>query len=176
MHKRAKEALVEAEAAAQVRYDEIIQAAEAKARQQGAQAAAKIVSDAEAATRTRMQSLEPALAQLVSQTVAQVIGEMDQEEAVRRATSQALFQLREHRRARIRTAPDVLKAVRDAVAHLPADPDGIEILDVQADERLEPGRATLTSDTGHVELGLADQIASATRPWTERTDAPGDPK
>lgn len=148
----------------------VLAEARARALKESLQTAARILAEAEAASQLRMRALEPELARLVAATVARVIGALDQDEAVTRATTQALTRLADHRRARIRTAPDVAEAVRRAVATLPAG--AAEVIEVVIDDRLEPGRTILSSDRGHVEIGLADQVAAATEPWRGADDAP----
>ncbi len=148
----------------------ILAEARAGALKESLQTAARIVAEAEAASQVRMRTLEPELARLVAATVARVIGALDQDEAVIRATRQALLRLADHRRARIRAAPDIAEAVRQAVAALPAG--AAEVVEVIVDERLDPGRTILSSDRGHVEIGLADQVAAATEPWRGSDEAP----
>jgi flagellar biosynthesis/type III secretory pathway protein FliH len=144
---------------------EILEQARARVMRDSMQAATKVVMDAEAAAQIRLGTLEPQVAALVSATVAQVIGQMDQDEAVMRATRQALISLKDHRRARITASPDVAEAVRAAVSQIGAD--GAEVIDVAVDERLERGRTVLSSDQGHVEIGLADQIAAISEVWQD---------
>lgn len=143
----------------------ILQEARARALRDSMQAATKVIVDAEAAAQNRLKALEPQVAALVSSTVAQVIGDMDRSEAVTLATKEALLQLKDHRRARITTASDVAQSVREAVAQI--GNDGAEVVDIQVDERLEPGRTVVSSDRGHVEIGLDDQIAAVTEAWSE---------
>lgn len=143
--------------------EKILQDARERALRDSMQAAAKIVVDAEAAAERRISSLEPEIARLVAETVAQVIGDMDQDEAVRRATINALLQLKTHRRARIMTAPDVAQSVRSAVTQVAGQ--GAEVIDFEVDERLEPGRTVLSSELGHVEIGLSDQVAAVCEVW-----------
>lgn len=139
--------------------------AQERALQDSMQSAMKIIVDTEAEAQKRMTALEPQVAALISATVAQIIGELDQTEAVERATKQALLKLKDHRRARIMTAPDVANAVRAAVAQVGTT--GAEVIDVQVDERLEAGRTVFSSDQGHVEIGLADQITAVTQAWAQ---------
>ncbi|MEM6340919.1 MAG: hypothetical protein AAF729_07205 [Pseudomonadota bacterium] len=146
----------------------ILEEARQRAIRDSMQAATRIVVDAEQAAHKRLSTLEPQVAALVSATVAQVIGQMDQNEAVTRATCNALEKLKSHRRARILTAPDVATAVRNAIDQLGTD--GAEIVDFEVDERLEPGRTVLSSDHGHVEIGLSDQIAAACEVWDEEEE------
>lgn len=160
-----EEEFAERRAALDAERAEILAQARERAMRDSMQAANKVVMDAEAAAQSRLQSLEPQVAALVSATVAQVIGQMDQSEAVTRATKQALLNLKDHRRAHIISSPDVAAAVREAVNQIGAD--GADIIDVQVDERLEPGRTLLSSDKGHVEIGLADQIAAISEVWDD---------
>lgn len=146
---------------------EILEEARTRAMRDSMQAATKVVMDAEAAAQSRLQSLEPQVAALVSATVAQVIGDMDQSEAVTRATREALLNLKDHRRARVISSPDVAAAVRAAVNQI--GNDGADVIEVAVDERLEPGRTVVSSDKGHVEIGLADQIAAISEVWEEET-------
>ena len=174
--RRADALLAEAEAvlAAARREAEALRArtleeAQARARVESTRTAAGIIARAEAAASDRMNRLEPQLAALVSRTVAEVIGSLDVGEATRLATRTALGRLRDHGRARIHAAPDVAEAVRGAVGSM--DGPGPEIVDVAIDPALEPGRATVTSERGSVEIGLAAQIEAATRPWRSGEDA-----
>lgn len=148
--------------------DETLRRARAEALRERATAAATMIARAEIDAETRLRNLEPEIGRLVADTVLQVIGALDGAEAVTRATASALERLKDHRRARIRVAPDVADAVRAAVASVGGT--GAEVMSVTVDERLEPGRCILSSGAGHVEIGLAAQIEAATRPW--RGDAP----
>lgn len=130
------------------------------------QSAMKIIVDTETEAHARMTALEPQVAALISATVAEIIGELDRDDAVERATKQALLRLKDHRRARITTSADTAGAVQAAVAQIGAK--GAEVVEVQVDARLEAGRTLLSSDQGHVEIGLADQIAAVTGAWSEQ--------
>ena len=148
----------------------MMQAAKHKALQDSMQSAMKIIVDTETVAQQRMTDLEPQVAALISAAVADIIGELDQDEAVERATKQALAKLKDHRRARILTAPDAAAAVRAAVAKMGGI--GADVIDVQVDERLNPGRPILSSDQGHVEIGLPDQIRAVTATWVAEEGAP----
>lgn len=145
--------------------DAMLLAAQDKALKDSLQSAMQIIVDTEAMAEQRMTALEPQLAALISATVAEIIGELDHDEAVERATKQALLRLKDHRRARLLAAPDTAAAVRAAIAQVGTS--GAEVIDLQVDARLEPGRTVLSSDQGHVEIGLADQIKAVTAAWTD---------
>ncbi|MEM9341893.1 MAG: hypothetical protein AAGA87_02495 [Pseudomonadota bacterium] len=145
----------------------ILQHAQDRAIRESTQTASRIVMDAEAAAQRQLTALEPEVAALVSETVTRVIGAMDQSDAIRRATQQALFDLKDHRRARILAAPDVVDAVRSGVEA--AGGAGANVISVEVDERLEAGRTLLSSDQGHVEIGLSDQLDAVTEAF-RRTD------
>ena len=156
----------EARAAAAAERDTILEAARNRALRDSARSAMKVIAEAEAAAEHRLSVLEPQIAALVAETVREVVGRLDRDDAVRGATEQALLRLRAHRRARITTAPDVVDAVRAGVAA--ADGAGAEVVSVTVDPRLESGRATLSSDRGHAEIGLDDQVAAVTEAWDGR--------
>lgn len=162
-------------AAAQQRAD-LLEKTRARALRDSAQSAAALIAQAEAVAHRQMQTLEPALAQLVSDTVREVIGTIDRDTAVIGATQQALARLRDHRHARILAAPDVADAVKSAIAGHEAASGATSdmIVDVQVDARLAAGRTILSSDKGHVEIGLSDQIAQVTEAWQgDPADTPG---
>lgn len=160
----------ERRAALEAEREKILKDARDRALRDSTQAASKIIMEAEAAAEKRINSLEPVIAQLVSATVAQIIGEIDRDDAVERATANALLQLKSHRQARVTSAPDVANAVRRAV-HKTAG-HGADVVDFEVDERLEPGRTLLSSDHGHVEIGLEDQIKAVCEVWdTEQEGA-----
>ena len=145
----------------------ILEKAQERAIRESTQTASRIVMDAEAAAQRQLTTLEPEVAALVSETVSRVIGAMDRSDAIRRATQQALLDLKDHRRARILAAPDVADAVR---AGVDAAEGGADVVSVEADERLEAGRTLLSSDQGHVEIGLTDQLEAVTEAF--RRDGP----
>lgn len=172
----AETALAGAQRAAEAQRADLLEKARARALRDAAQSAARIIAQAETVAHRQMDTLEPALARLVSDTVREVIGALDCDAAVIGATRQALTRLRDHRRARILTAPDVADAVKAAIAALDSGPDmapGTSI-DVQVDARLAPGRTILSSDRGHVEIGLSHQIARVTEAWASDAGADGD--
>lgn len=142
--------------------EDLLTEARQRALRESARTAARIVAEAKITAERQLKEIEPALARLVSDTVEDIIGAGDREETVRLATIQALKRLRDHRRARLLAAPDVIDAVRAAVASLPDDNTAAEVMEVAVDERLEAGRTLLSSDRGHAEIGLPDQVAAAT--------------
>jgi|GEM_PF-3510340 len=157
---------------AEVKKQEILEGARARALKESAQAATRLIVDAEISAERRLKALEPELARMVSETVTKIIGSMETDDAVIRATTQALVRLRNHRRARILVAPDVADAVCQAVANL--SDNAAEIVDVQVDPRLEPGRTILSSDLGHVEIGLPAQMEAATSVWQDTGSGEGE--
>ena len=143
---------------------DILAAARDQAVKDSVRAATTVIARAEIEAETRLRKLEPDLARLVSDTVLKVLGSLDDADAVTRATATALHRLRDHRKARIRTAPDVATSVRKAVAETT---DGADIVAVEIDERLAPGRTILSSDRGHVEIGLPGLLETAIAPWRD---------
>lgn len=163
LHREAEQVLEAARREAERLQQEMVAAARERTLADATRAAARVIAEAEGTAERRLRQLEPTIARLVSGTVAEVIGEMDRADAVERATRRALERLRGHRRARIAAAPDVIAAVRSAVAGLGA---GAEIVGVETDDRLEAGRVVLTSDDGHAEIGLSNLVAEAVRPFS----------
>ena len=126
--------------------------------------AKKILTHADEVAQTQLGALEQEVSSLVAETVAKVIGDMDQSVAIKAATKTALAALSENTSAKIRSAPDVFRAVSDAVAE--AETDGrTTVGQVRQDESLAGDRVILSSDRGHTEIGLADQIEAVTEPW-----------
>jgi len=123
---------------------------------------AEVVGGAELEAKKRLDALEDDIAALVAETVTQVIGDMDQSEAIRAATRNALTRFADQRRLRLRAAPDVAETIVDATA------DAGSAVEVTTDPRLEPGRVLVSSENGHAEIGLAALIEAANKPWTER--------
>lgn len=147
--------------------EDLLAEARQRALRESARTAARIVAEAEMTAERQLKEIEPALARLVADTVEDIIGAGDRQETVRLATLQALKRLRDHRRARLLAAPDVVDAVRAAVALLPDDDSVAQVLEVAVDERLEAGRTLLSSDRGHAEIGLPDQVAAATEAFRD---------
>lgn len=143
----------------------ILETAETEARQkalaEATRSAARIIARAEADATRRIDGLEQQLARLVAQTVRSVIGGMEQDEAAYHAALTALRQLRDHPNARIHAPAEAMPALRRALveADSPAQ--------LVVDDRLEAGRAILSSDRGHAEIGLSALTDAALRPWEE---------
>jgi len=135
--------------------------ADAKAR------ATAILSEAETVAQTQLDALEEEVSALVAATVARVIGDMDRTQAVKAATKTALADLSTQTRAKIRAAPDVFRAVSDAVSE-EADAGRQTVERVTQDEALRGDRVILSSARGHTEIGLSDQIDAVTEPWRGR--------
>ena len=134
------------------------------AQKEAIEKAREILSHADEVAQNQLGALEQEVSLLVAETVAKVIGDIDRNDAVKAATKTALAALAETTSAKIRSAPDVFRAVSDAVSE--AAQDGRSpVSHVRQDESLTGDRVILSSDRGHSEIGLADQIEAATEPW-----------
>ena len=132
-------------------------AREVAARLLGLQAEA----DAQAA---RLQDEIPGLA---LDAVRSILGEMEPDERTRRAVGHALARFGPGEAATIKVAPDAIAAVRQAIRDLEAAGHTLPHLAIEADAARRPGRCTLLTRHGMVELGLDDQLgalATAFRP------------
>lgn len=137
-----------------------------KALRESARTASRLIAKAEEAAESRLRNMEPELARLVAQTVRNILGAFEPEEATYLAALNALEQMRIHRRGRIFAAADTVAPIRRAVEDL--GPNGPEIVAIIPDPALEGDRALLTSDQGSVEIGLSALTERALQPWEER--------
>jgi len=119
-----------------------------------------VLGKAETSAREELTSLEQDVSELVAETVAKVVGDLDHREAVQAATKTALNGLADHKGAKIRASAEVYRAVFEVVSKESA-------LQVSQDESLQGDRVILSTDRGHSEIGLSDQLTAATDPWRE---------
>jgi len=147
----------------QARFDaqKLLEAANARSQHECTERLDIISSAAERKFAEEVISLEADVAELVATTVRSVIGELEPNDAIERATRTALQQLADHKIARIRAAPAAFGAVSKVVD------EGVKpvIVDVSLDEELTGDRVVFSSDRAVAELGLSEQIRSATEPW-----------
>ena len=141
----------------------ILTEAHARALREATRAAAEVVARAEIEAEEKLRRLEPTLARLVARTVREVVGALEPEEAAYLTALNALRQMRDHRGARIYTSADMVEPLRRAVQD--AGPGAAEVTALTVDERLAPGRAILSSDRGHAEIGHKAVLDAALRPF-----------
>ncbi len=141
--------------AARIKSD-LLSTAEAEATQK----AQELLAKAEASAQKELASLEQDVSQLVAETVAKVVGDLDARQAVEAATKIGLSTLSDQKSAKIRASADVYRTVFDTVAaHSDAK------IPVTQDETLQGDRVILSTERGHSEIGLSAQLSAATDPW-----------
>lgn len=126
------------------------------------QRAALLADVAERKLAEELHSIEGDVASLVASLVRSIIGDLDQNEAIKRATRTALEQLSDHKLARIKAAAEALVPVTEAASEL-AQP---EIIEVVLDEELSGDRVVFSSDRTVAEIGLSSQVKTATASWS----------
>lgn len=150
--------------AANAQAREVVENAKADVAQECAQHLVDVSDEAEQKLRTEFKAIEGELAELVGKTVRSVIGDLDQDLAIERATIMALSQLVDHKMARIRAAPAAMAPLTRAIEA----GAGENILEIVEDEELEGDRVVFSSDRAVAEIGLSKQVEAATAPWTDK--------
>lgn len=114
------------------------------------------------------ESMEKSIANLVTQCLEKVVGEMDNQELILRIVRSGLAIARNEQRVVVRVCPDELKAVQDANATLLQAYPGISILDITADPRLKRGACLVESELGVVDASLDTQLSAIKRAIAKR--------
>lgn len=179
-HKRARDALAEAERVLADAREHALRAKEAAeqdalererlacvdGRKEGLEEAlvmgAHLLALAQLRDQKIVGALAPSLAQLAVDVAEQIMGKPYDVEVAAAAVSAALTRAQRHRQVRLYVWPDALVRVREAAeAALATRGDGPRLICVEPDPRLEPGRVMLSSEQGYVDLGPGSQLAIA---------------
>lgn len=120
----------------------------------GCAAASDLIEDARSKMAAQTLELEDTLAQLVADTVRDIIGDADRNEMVIAAVRKALNKLNSSDTARLYVAQDMTGPVRSALS------DVNNPLPVMVDEDLPDGVVLLSTEDGHAHIGLEAQMNS----------------
>lgn len=153
----------QSEQAAEVMREAVLKEARNKALKESTRAAAKMIAEAEATAAKKLLELEPEMARLVAETVREIIGQFDTDEAIYMASLTALKKLRDHQSGRVYCNSHTASPIRRAIADLPEG--NVEIEGLVIDDNLENDRAIISSNRGHAEIGLTALTDAALKAW-----------
>ena len=139
---------------AQIAYDiEKARGHAAGRREAEEQAAARLIEETSLLDQ-KVRSLEAGLVDLVVDCVRQILREFDDRPLVQSLIRGALERMRSETTVQLRVAPGWLKEVRDSATQLVREFAEIELIDVVADDSLEPPRMVIESTLGRIDLDL----------------------
>ena len=148
--KKAEKILADAEAAYQSRYEQ----GYADGVEFGKLENAEKVMETVLASVEFIEGIENTVVNVVSQSVRKIIGEMDDEERIRRIVGTALSYVRGQQRVTVRVAPADEPAVAKALAAMTSG----SYMNVVADPRLAKSSCILESDLGVIDASLETQL------------------
>ncbi len=142
------------EARAETAYKERFEAGYADGVEAGKMENAEKMMETVIASVEFIENIENTVVSVVSQSVRKIIGELDDEERIRRIVSTALNNVRGQQRVTVRVSPRDEPAVNRALAAMTSG----SYLTVVADSRLAPESCILESDLGVIDASLATQL------------------
>jgi len=110
-----------------------------------------------------MHQFENRLVDMLIQALRQIIGEIDKRELILGVVAKALQVVRTQKRVMIRVAPSDMPFVEQQLNTLLAQFPSMDVLDVMADNRLQPGDCMLETDVGVVDARLEQQLGIVQR-------------
>lgn len=111
-----------------------------------------------------IENIENTVVSVVNQAVRKIIGEIDDEERMRRIVGTALNNVRGQQKVTVRVSPKDEPAVSKALAAM----TGGTYLTVVADARLTPQSCILESDLGVIDASLQTQLAALEHAFTAK--------
>lgn len=166
IRRRAETLRLEAEAEAKRLMEEAREMGQRLGLADAAATSVRMLAATQAHVHTLTLGLAADLADAAAETARQIIGSETDPDVVAALVQTALSRSRRHRQMRLFVWPEAVEHVRAALG--PADEEAEERVTVQADPRLAPGRMVLASEQGYVELGVAEQVATARQTMAER--------
>jgi len=121
------------------------------------QAAARLIDETHLLAR-RLGSLEAELVDVVIECVRQILHEYDGRDLAQSLVRSALQRMRSERTVQLRVPPSRIKDIRASTDQLLQEFAEIELIDVVADDRLEPPRLVVESAVGRIDLDLEQGV------------------
>ena len=152
---RAAEILAQAEAAYKKRYDE----GYADGVEAGRLEHAEKTMETVLASVEFIENIESTVVSVVSKSVRKIVGELDEDERIRRIVATALSHVRGEQKVVVRVSPQDEPAVSAALANFSSGVAASSaFLNVVADPRLKPGGCMLESPMGVIDASLETQL------------------
>ena len=145
-------------AAAQQEYDAEKRRGYEEGVEEGQAAAAESMFDSLSKTVDFIGGLESKVAEIVIQAIEKVIGQMNEKDLVVGAARNALDIVRNEAKVTLRVCPDQVAAVRQRAGEILSGHPAVSFLDVQPDDRLQPGGCVLESEIGVVDASIDLQM------------------
>lgn len=152
--KRAEEILSEAEKA----YNERKEQGYLDGQEEGKLEHAEKIMETVLSSVEFIENIEHTIVDIVYESVAKVIGELDSSERIVKIVRTALQHVRNQQQIIVRVSPDDEKYVRTALAAMLQNRQGNGFLDVSADPRLKQGACILESELGVIDASLETQL------------------
>lgn len=146
-------------AEARAQGDRLIAEGRAEGERAGEAAITRRVAEATSYLDALLHHSEAWLADLVVETVARILGEMDSHDAMLAAAVTALRSFRHAHRLVLRVHPSVVASV-EAGLDRELDPGLRALVVIQPDPTLGRGRCVVVSEHGTVEAGIAEQLSA----------------
>jgi len=121
------------------------------------QAAARLIDETHLLAG-RLQALETEVVNIVIDCVRQILHEYDDRDLAQSLVHNALQRMRSEKTVQLRVPPSRVKDIRASTDQLLREFAEIELIDVVADDRLEPHRLVVESPTGRIDLDLEQGV------------------
>lgn len=110
-----------------------------------------------------LDQFEESVVGIVSRAIRRILGEIDQEELIRRLVRNSLQVARNQKRAVVRVNPQQAAAVRSSVSEYLKHIPGLEFVEVIADSRLKINECLLETEIGVIDASLNVQLEAIQR-------------
>jgi len=126
-------------------------------RQEGAKATARLLAETAARADQQLAQADHQIIDLALAVVRRVLGELDVDEQIARAITQALAQQRQNQPLTLHVPPNQADHLRTRIETM-VDATQRHLITIEPDDHLKPGQCRLASDIGFVDLGIEAQL------------------
>lgn len=152
------------EAKAEAEYEARREAGYADGVEQGRMAHAEKMMETVLASVEFIEKIESTVVDVVTQSVRKIVGDLDEDERIRRIVATALAHVRGEQKVVVRVAPSDEPAVSAALAAMTSG----AYLNVVADPRLKPSSCILESNLGVIDASLETQLKALEHAFTAK--------
>lgn len=122
--------------------------------------AAERMLEAVAETNRYFTTVEQRTIEVVQRALHKILGELDENDLIQRSVCHALAWARTQSRVTLRVAPGQAANLQRAVEDLQQNYPVIDVLDIQADDRLQARDCVLETEIGSVDASIDVQLAA----------------
>lgn len=152
------------EAKAEAEYNARREAGYADGVEMGRMAHAEKMMETVLASVEFIEKIESTVVDVVTQSVRKIVGDLDEDERIRRIVATALAHVRGEQKVVVRVAPSDEPAVSAALAAMTSG----AYLNVVADPRLKPSSCILESNLGVIDASLETQLKALEHAFTAK--------